>query len=316
MTGQVLAGQDPASAAKYQVTILYLIACGAAVATVVALALAGHTFLDGRGRLQGQLLGRHNDGPREPLLEVCSTFAAAAPTVDGPAPRVVLERAGSPCPPKAAAVLAAAGLAVRSPAGTLLATVPRLELYRGEIVALKGPSGCGKTTLFGALAGGIGANDDGGLALRGRQLRELAGAEWRAAVLLVPQHPPPLRFPAARVLAEAAGYAARQHDPGKLNAAGMAAAARLGLDPRAFDDTALAELSGGERQRAILAVAFALRPTVLLLDEPTSALDATVAAAVVRELVAAAAGGVAVAVITHDPTLVPASALLRWEALR
>jgi peptide/nickel transport system ATP-binding protein len=61
------------------------------------------------------------------------------------------------------------------------------------------------------------------------------------------------------------------------------------------------EMSGGMRQRAMIALAFACRPKVLLADEPTTALDATVQIQVLllrrelqREL------GLAVIFVTHD----------------
>jgi peptide/nickel transport system ATP-binding protein len=61
------------------------------------------------------------------------------------------------------------------------------------------------------------------------------------------------------------------------------------------------ELSGGLRQRAMIAIALACRPKVLLADEPTTALDATVQIQVLlllRELQKDL--GMAVIMVTHD----------------
>lgn len=61
------------------------------------------------------------------------------------------------------------------------------------------------------------------------------------------------------------------------------------------------ELSGGQRQRAMIAMALALEPTILIADEPTTALDVTTQARIlklIKEL--QARKGTAVLFITHD----------------
>lgn len=64
------------------------------------------------------------------------------------------------------------------------------------------------------------------------------------------------------------------------------------------------ELSGGMRQRAIIAIALALNPEVILLDEPTTALDVVVQRDILRELTALRERlGFAVIFITHDLSL-------------
>jgi peptide/nickel transport system ATP-binding protein len=61
------------------------------------------------------------------------------------------------------------------------------------------------------------------------------------------------------------------------------------------------ELSGGMRQRAVIAIAMANDPDVIIADEPTTALDVTVQAQVLEALEAARAEtGAALVLITHD----------------
>ncbi|MFC0692113.1 ABC transporter ATP-binding protein [Paraburkholderia humisilvae] len=69
------------------------------------------------------------------------------------------------------------------------------------------------------------------------------------------------------------------------------------------------QLSGGQRQRAMIAMALACRPRLLLADEPTTALDVTIRAQIVELLLQlqrdeAQKRGMAILLITHDLNLV------------
>ncbi len=59
-------------------------------------------------------------------------------------------------------------------------------------------------------------------------------------------------------------------------------------------------LSGGQQQRAAIARALAMHPRVLLFDEPTSALDPELVGEVLRVMVALAAEGRTMLVVTHE----------------
>ena len=86
--------------------------------------------------------------------------------------------------------------------------------------------------------------------------------------------------------------------------------ARTGItEPEKRIDRYAHQLSGGQRQRAMIAMALACRPRLLLADEPTTALDVTIRAQIVELLLElqrdeAASRGMAVLLITHDLNLV------------
>ena len=75
----------------------------------------------------------------------------------------------------------------------------------------------------------------------------------------------------------------------------------VGLHHRA--DALTDVLSGGERQRVAIARAIAGEPQLLLCDEPTGNLDSKNSAAIVQLLSALHTSGIAVLIITHDPSI-------------
>jgi ATP-binding cassette subfamily B protein len=149
-----------------------------------------------------------------------------------------------------------------------------LHIRPGETVALVGPSGAGKTTVLQLILRFYDP-EAGRITLDGIDLRDMARADFRVAMALVPQDPvifstsarENIRFgrpDATDAEVEAAARAAAAHD----------FIARL---PEGYA-TVLGErgmlLSGGQRQRIAIARAILRDAPVLLLDEATSALDA------------------------------------------
>jgi oligopeptide/dipeptide ABC transporter ATP-binding protein len=185
-----------------------------------------------------------------------------------------------------------------------------LALERGQCLALVGESGAGKTmtalALLDVLPGG--ARATGRILLEGRDLASLAPSARRrvngSRIALVFQEAASAFDPVYTVgeqIAEGlrlhAGMTRRQawtRAVELLEEVGVAGAAeRAHARPH--------ELSGGQRQRAMIAMAIAPGPALLVADEPTSALDATLRIEILELLARLqATRGMALLVITHD----------------
>ena len=148
-----------------------------------------------------------------------------------------------------------------------------LKVERGEMVALIGPNGSGKTTLI-KLAAGVLPPEHGAVLLDGVSLKSLSRREIAQRTAVVPQY---FHMPFAFTVGEVvmlgrtpfirafSGETERDHNLARR------AMELIGIEP--FSNRTFNELSGGERQKAILAMALAQEPKLLLLDEPTAHLD-------------------------------------------
>lgn len=149
-----------------------------------------------------------------------------------------------------------------------------LAVRPGETVALVGPSGAGKTTILQLLMRFYDPQG-GAVMLDGVDLRQMARADFRRAIALVPQDP--VIFAASA--RDNIRFGRPEATDAEVEAAARAAAAHefLAALPQGYD-TFLGErgvmLSGGQRQRVAIARAILRDAPVLLLDEATSALDA------------------------------------------
>ncbi|WP_322102336.1 dipeptide ABC transporter ATP-binding protein [Paraburkholderia sp. J41] len=192
-----------------------------------------------------------------------------------------------------------------------------LAIGRGERVALVGESGSGKSVTALSILGLVAHAQLGGrMLLDGvdllqqseRQMRGIRGGD----IAMVFQEPMtalnPL-FTIGKQIAESL----RLHEglrPNAARARGIELLRRTGIpEPERRIDSFPHQLSGGQRQRAMIAMALACRPRLLLADEPTTALDVTVRQQIVDLLLElqeqeAAARGMAVLLITHDLNLV------------
>jgi oligopeptide/dipeptide ABC transporter ATP-binding protein len=187
-------------------------------------------------------------------------------------------------------------------------------IREGETVALVGESGCGKSVTALSLARLIpqppGQYAGGQVLFRGRDVLRLDDAELRQLrgrdISYVFQEPGESLNPVFTV-----GYqiaeAIRLHRP---KVSGRDEVLRLmnlvGLpDPERRFDAYPHQLSGGMQQRAMIAMALACNPRLLVADEPTTALDVTIQAQIMELLGSLQKQlGMAVLLITHNLGLV------------
>jgi peptide/nickel transport system ATP-binding protein len=184
-----------------------------------------------------------------------------------------------------------------------------LTVRRGEVLGVAGESGSGKTTLGKALMRILpspavissGQVLFGGIDILRMSEGELRGVRW-GEISMVFQSAMDALNPVISV-GEQIVDTLLAHEAGSPSWARDRARALLDLVgiPRDRIDSFAHQLSGGMRQRVGIALALAMRPSVLILDEPTTALDVIVEQEIlarIRELQAEL--GFAVIFITHD----------------
>jgi len=206
-------------------------------------------------------------------------------------------------------VLAVEELTVRIGAIEVIHSVS-FTLERGQRVGLIGESGSGKTltalAIMGILPEGLAAS--GRVMYGGRNLLELPERELCQIrgdrLAMVFQEPMTALNPVMKVGDQVAepwrvhrglsrGKALRQAQAALEKVHVPNAAEKLNAYPH--------QLSGGQRQRAMIAMATACSPELLIADEPTTALDVTVQAQILQLLVELVEEeGSSLLLITHD----------------
>jgi oligopeptide/dipeptide ABC transporter ATP-binding protein len=169
------------------------------------------------------------------------------------------------------------------------------DLSPGEVVAIVGESGSGKSVTAQTLIGLTRTRNsriEGSVRLDGEELLTAGDAAMRRLrgdrIGMVFQDPMTSFNPVYR-LGDQIVEAIRAHRPDVSKAQGRARATELfeavGIpDPERRVDDYPHEFSGGMRQRAMIAMALALEPEVLIADEPTTALDVTIQSQILRLL--------------------------------
>ena len=186
-----------------------------------------------------------------------------------------------------------------------------------EIVGLVGESGSGKTvtglSVLGLVPTPPGRRSGGRIRFQGRDLtalperalRDIRGNE----ISMIFQEPMTSLNPAFTVGDQIAETVRRHRGGGRRAASSRAASSRAVemLDMVGIPNAARRvhayphEFSGGMRQRAMIAMALACDPKILIADEPTTALDVTIQAQILELLLSLRDRiGMAVLLVTHD----------------
>lgn len=190
-----------------------------------------------------------------------------------------------------------------------------LDIEPGQCLALVGESGSGKSltalSLMRLLPRAARISQQR-LMFEGRSLADCSETEWRQLrarrIAMIFQNPMTAMNPTMRIGEQIAEVLRLHNGVGRrpANQQAVALLERLGIvnAPRKARQYPF-EMSGGMLQRAVIAMAIACKPALLIADEPTTALDATVQAEVLillRELCREQNMGLLL--ITHDLAVV------------
>ena len=191
------------------------------------------------------------------------------------------------------------------------------DLYPGETLGVVGESGSGKSvtamSILGLIQSPPGRIVGGEILFEGQDLLKMSAKELRrlrgAQIGMIFQDPMTSLNPVLPVGQQIA-EAIRLHDRGasrdQARARAIELLAMVGVpNPEGRYDQYPHEHSGGMRQRAMIAMAIANDPKVLIADEPTTALDVTIQAQVLDVLrTAQQRTNAATILITHDLGLI------------
>jgi peptide/nickel transport system ATP-binding protein len=185
-------------------------------------------------------------------------------------------------------------------------------LEPGRTLGLVGESGCGKSvtalSIMGLVASPPGRIAAGEILFEGANLLTLPPAAMRAVrgnrISMIFQEPMTSLNPAFtigdQIVEGIRKHRAIGREAARRQAIEMLERVRMPSPERRFDDYPH-RLSGGMRQRAMIAMALALRPRLLIADEPTTALDVTIQAQILELMrLLREETGTAIILITHD----------------
>ncbi|WP_050419869.1 ABC transporter ATP-binding protein [Bradyrhizobium tropiciagri] len=186
------------------------------------------------------------------------------------------------------------------------------SVRRGETLAIVGESGCGKSvsalSIMRLVPDPPGRIVGGSVTLEGTDLLKLDDAAMRSIrgnrISMIFQEPMTSLNPVMRI-GDQIIEAVRLHQKVSSKEAWKQAVDMLRLvripEPERRAQEYPHQLSGGMRQRAMIAMALACRPALLIADEPTTALDVTIQAQILALIVDLQQRlGTGLILITHD----------------
>jgi peptide/nickel transport system ATP-binding protein len=186
------------------------------------------------------------------------------------------------------------------------------SVQAGRTVAIVGESGCGKSvtslSIMGLLAKPAGRVVGGSIRFEGRELvgaleRDLQNLRGNRMAMIFQE--PMSSLNPAFTIGEQIVEGLMRHQAGSRaqateRAMEMLRKVRMSAPEQRFDEHPH-KLSGGMRQRAMIAMALACEPRLLIADEPTTALDVTIQAQILDLMRTLQQDtGTAVMLITHD----------------
>ena len=186
------------------------------------------------------------------------------------------------------------------------------DIRKGEVLGIVGESGSGKSITAMSILGLIpippGRIESGQILWKGRDLLLMSDRELRSVrggqIAMIFQDPMSALNPVFTIGNQIVEMIV-EHQPVSKKAARLKAIDMLALvgipKPEQRVDDYPHQFSGGMRQRAMIAMALACEPELLICDEPTTALDVTVQAQVLEVIEKSAQElGAAIMLITHD----------------
>ena len=185
----------------------------------------------------------------------------------------------------------------------------KLNLIKGDHLAIIGPSGCGKTTVAKTIVNMLpeGAITDGFIKISGEDLTKIDKKEIqlfrRNNFGFIYQDSIKKLNPLMTIrdhLKELFKTHLENNPPSIINDLVEECFRKVGIDFRRLDSFPN-EFSGGMRQRVSIAMALALKPKILIADEPSTSLDTKTSFEVMNEILCLCEkSGTTLILISHD----------------